>query len=157
MGVELRQALWRGRCARPILSRGVILGDHPGVGGAAIVDGIELADIQRNAKAASRLLKALANEHRLLILCQLVGRERSVGELVRAVGLSQSALSQHLARLRRDGMVRTRREAQTIWYSIASPEVTAVLGTLYDLYCAAPSPAEKSKPGAAATVAGGRA
>lgn len=120
------------------------------------MDGIELADIQRNAKAASRLLKALANEHRLLILCQLVGRERSVGELVRAVGLSQSALSQHLARLRRDGMVRTRREAQTIWYSIASPEVTAVLGTLYDLYCSAPSAAEKSKPVAAAAGAGAR-
>jgi DNA-binding transcriptional ArsR family regulator len=105
---------------------------------------MDLAKLQASAKSASTLLKALANEHRLLILCRLVDQERSVGELVRAVGLSQSALSQHLARLRRDGIVRTRREAQTIWYTIASPEAREVLATLYELYCAQPAPAERS-------------
>ena len=71
--------------------------------------------LQENAREASILLKAMSNEHRLLILCQLVPGEKSVGELVRLVGLSQSALSQHLARLRRDNLVRTRRDAQTIY------------------------------------------
>ena len=78
---------------------------------------MNLEKLQSNARQASILLKAMSNEHRLLILCQLVGGEKSVGELVRLVGLSQSALSQHLARLRRDNLVRTRREAQTIFYT----------------------------------------
>jgi DNA-binding transcriptional ArsR family regulator len=85
---------------------------------------------------ASQLLKSLANDRRLLIMCHLSESEKSVGELERLVDLSQSALSQHLARLRRDNLVRTRREAQTIFYSIASPEADAVLQTLYNLYCA---------------------
>lgn len=101
---------------------------------------MDVAKLQASAKRASALLKALGNEHRLMILCRLVDQERSVGELVRAVGLSQSALSQHLARLRRDGIVKTRREAQTIWYSIASAEATEILAALYELYCGA-SPA----------------
>jgi DNA-binding transcriptional ArsR family regulator len=101
---------------------------------------MDLAKLQASAKSASTLLKALANEHRLLILCRLVDQERSVGELVKAVGLSQSALSQHLARLRRDGIVRTRREAQTIFYTIASPEAREVLATLYELYCGERAP-----------------
>ncbi len=94
--------------------------------------------LQASAREASRLLKALANENRLLIMCQLVGGERSVGELVRLIGLSQSALSQHLAKLRHDSLVRTRRDAQTIYYSLASPEAEAVIATLYNLYCAIP-------------------
>ena len=69
-----------------------------------------------------------------MILCQLVNRERSVGELERIVGLSQSALSQHLARLRRDRLVQTRRSAQTIFYSLAGDEATMVLDTLYRIY-----------------------
>lgn len=99
---------------------------------------MDLAKLQASAKGASALLKAIGNEHRLMILCRMIDQERSVGELVRAVGLSQSALSQHLARLRRDGIVKTRREAQTIWYTIASPEATQVLRALYELYCGAP-------------------
>ena len=91
--------------------------------------------LQANAQKASTLLKAMSNEHRLLILCQLVTGEKSVGELVRLVGLSQSALSQHLARLRRDSLVRTRREAQTIYYSVASDEALTILDQLYRLYC----------------------
>ena len=91
--------------------------------------------LQDNAREASVLLKAMSNEHRLMILCQLVTGEKSVGELVRLVGLSQSALSQHLARLRRDNLVRTRRDAQTIYYSMASAEPMAVLRLLDQIFC----------------------
>ena len=96
---------------------------------------IDLELIQENAKRASTLLKAMSNQHRLLILCQLVPGEKCVGELEKIVGLSQSALSQHLARLRRDALVSTRREAQTIHYSLAGEEASAVIETLYGLYC----------------------
>jgi DNA-binding transcriptional ArsR family regulator len=102
---------------------------------------MNLEKLQASARKASTLLKAMSNEHRLLILCQLVNGEKSVGELVRLVGLSQSALSQHLARLRRDSLVRTRREAQTIYYSVASDKALAVLQQLYQLYCEAPAAA----------------
>jgi DNA-binding transcriptional ArsR family regulator len=88
-----------------------------------------------SARRASALLKAMGNPHRLMILCQLVRGEKSVGELERIVGLSQSALSQHLARLRRDGLVKTRRSAQTIFYSLFGNEAETVLATLYQLYC----------------------
>ncbi len=98
----------------------------------------ELLQLQDKARAASALLKAMSNEHRLLILCRLLGCERSVGELERVVGLSQSALSQHLARLRRDDLVKTRRVAQTIYYSLKGDAVASVLETLYALYCASP-------------------
>ncbi|MEO5375796.1 MAG: metalloregulator ArsR/SmtB family transcription factor [Alphaproteobacteria bacterium] len=96
---------------------------------------MELERLQHNARRASTLLKAMSNEHRLLILCQLLHEERSVGELERLIGLSQSALSQHLARLRRDNLVSTRRAAQTIYYSLSGNEASAVIETLYDLYC----------------------
>jgi len=92
--------------------------------------------LEDKAELASRLLKSLANERRLLILCHLIKGEKSVGELEKLVGLSQSALSQHLARLRKEDMVTTRRDAQTIFYSVASSEAKAVLATLYELYCA---------------------
>lgn len=87
------------------------------------------------AHEASELLKALGNAHRLMILCQLVDGEKPVGELVQRVGLSQSALSQHLARLRRDHLVRTRRCSQTIYYALAGGKASAVLETLHHLYC----------------------
>jgi DNA-binding transcriptional ArsR family regulator len=90
--------------------------------------------LQSNARHASRLLKAMSNHHRLLILCQLLDEECCVGELVRRVGLSQSALSQHLARLRRDHLVTTRRSAQTIYYNLASDEIRALIETLSRLY-----------------------
>ncbi len=80
-------------------------------------------------------MKTLGNEHRLSILCTLLDGERSVGDLVEKIGLSQSALSQHLARLRRDGLVRTRRSSQTIYYRVAGVEAPAVLATLHSLYC----------------------
>ena len=88
------------------------------------------------AVVAAELLKALANRHRLLIVCQLVGGERSVGELAEFLGIRDSTVSQHLALLRKDGIVTTRREGQTIFYAIGSPQARAVLETLYGIYCA---------------------
>ncbi|MFC6672352.1 ArsR/SmtB family transcription factor [Marinobacterium aestuariivivens] len=91
--------------------------------------------MKANAAQAARLMRALSNEHRLLILCYLQGRELSVGELNQSLDLSQSALSQHLAVLRNDGLVRTRRESQTIYYSLDGDRATRVIETLHDLYC----------------------
>jgi DNA-binding transcriptional ArsR family regulator len=109
------------------------------IAGAALPAGA-MAEMEKNARAASALLRAMSNERRLLILCQLAhGGEKSVGALGQVVGLSQSALSQHLARLRRDGLVRTRRSAQTVYYALASGAVAAIIDTLYTLYCATPS------------------
>ena len=96
---------------------------------------MELKDLIPRAAEAEAFLKALANRYRLMILCELHKGERSVTMLQAAVGLSQSALSQHLARLRSDALVTTRREAQTIYYSLASPSVSQVIGLLYALYC----------------------
>ena len=86
---------------------------------------------------ATQLLKALANEKRLMILCLLVDAERSVNELQMLLDLSQSALSQHLAVLRDDGLVSTRREAQSIFYSIAPGPALRMLRTLHAIYCGA--------------------
>jgi len=96
---------------------------------------MEIEAMQTQAGRAVGLLKALANEHRLLILCHLQERELSVGELNERLPLSQSALSQHLAILRRDGLVSTRKEAQTVFYALRSEEVRAVIGVLHGLYC----------------------
>jgi DNA-binding transcriptional ArsR family regulator len=96
----------------------------------------ELAALMRQAAAAARMLKLLGNEGRLLTLCFLAARrEMTVGELVSAVGLSQSALSQHLAKLRHDGLVAYRRESQTLHYRIADPRTARILDLLKDIYC----------------------
>lgn len=92
-------------------------------------------DFAAKAGDAARLLKALAHEARLMVLCQLVEGEHSAGELQHASGLSQSALSQHLARLREEGLVATRRDAQTIFYRLADPNAMRVLETLAAIYC----------------------
>lgn len=97
---------------------------------------MNVKDLEQNAQKASQLLKAMSNERRLLILCHLTQGERSVGELERLVGLSQSALSQHLARLRHDNLVTTRRAAQTIYYSLQGVEANRIMEVLHDLYCA---------------------
>ena len=89
--------------------------------------------LQEHAERASVLLKVLSNEKRLQIACVLFDGERAVGDLEKVVGLSQSALSQHLARLRRDNIVKTRREAQTIYYSLNDPAVEKVLDALCDI------------------------
>lgn len=88
------------------------------------------------ADQASELLKALSNRHRLLIICQLIDGERSVGELAEFLNLRDSTVSQHLALLRKDGLVAARRDAQTIYYSIASAPAREILKTLYQVYCA---------------------
>lgn len=88
------------------------------------------------AEGAARLLATLSNAKRLLALCHLLHAEQSVGQLAALVGLTPTALSHHLARMRDLGLVATRREGQTILYSLASAEVAAILETLYRLYCA---------------------
>ena len=97
---------------------------------------VGMAEFERKASQAAGLLKLLANENRLLILCRLVqAREASVSELTDAVGLSQSALSQHLAKMRDEGLVATRREAQTVYYRIANPDAARLLSLLKNIYC----------------------
>lgn len=95
----------------------------------------DMEKLQVNARRASALLKTMANPARLMVLCQIADGERSVGELEAAVGLSQSALSQHLAVLRAAHLVTTRRAGQTIFYTLASPEAVSVMGALYDVFC----------------------
>lgn len=90
--------------------------------------------IEHNVVDAASLLKALSNEKRLMIVCALTKGERSVGELEDLVGLSQSALSQHLAKLRKDQIVNTRRSAQTIYYSLADVATHRLLGCLQEIY-----------------------
>ena len=92
--------------------------------------------MRTHAGEAAQLLRALANDKRLMLLCLLVEGERSVSELNAKVELSQSALSQHLAVLRAEGLVQTRREAQTIYYALAPGPAAAVMHTLHDIYCA---------------------
>ena len=96
---------------------------------------INTDEMKSRASEASALLAALANEKRMLILCHLVNQERSVGELATALGVRQSTISQHLALLRRDGIVEQRRAAQSQFYSLVGDEARAILETLYSLYC----------------------
>ena len=116
----------------------------------------DITDFQASAGEAAKLLRALGNERRLMILCQLTDGERSVGELLPLVGLSQSALSQHLGVLREEGVVATRRDGQTIWYRIDDPAAMKVVATLAEIFC--PSPSETGAlPGGKATRSAGRA
>ncbi len=96
---------------------------------------MNLAVMQENARDASRVLKSMANERRLMILCHLSEGERSVGELESLLGISQSALSQHLARLRKDGLVMPRRSAQNIFYSLQGDEARSIIELLHNLIC----------------------
>jgi DNA-binding transcriptional ArsR family regulator len=96
----------------------------------------DLAALAPKAARAAELLGSMAHPKRLLVLCNLLRGELSVGELAERVELSQSALSQHLGKMRALALLKTRREGQTIYYSLAGAEVAAVLETLYKLYCA---------------------
>ncbi|MGS2720017.1 ArsR/SmtB family transcription factor [Paraglaciecola aestuariivivens] len=96
---------------------------------------MQLSDMQANAEQAAELLKAMANKHRLLILCTLNNKEMSVSELNAKINIPQSTLSQHLSVLRRDNLVKTRRDAQTIFYSLSSPEVKLIIATLNQAFC----------------------
>lgn len=94
-----------------------------------------MKDIQQSAKEATELLKAIAHESRLVILCLLSQKEMSAGELQQHSELSQSAFSQHLKVLRDKDLVKTRKEAQTVYYSIKNENILKVLNTLYEIYC----------------------
>jgi DNA-binding transcriptional ArsR family regulator len=95
----------------------------------------ELERMHSNAKRATDFLKALAHESRLMILCILAEGEKSVTELEHELGLRQPTVSQQLARLRADGMVTTRRNGKTVYYSLASAEARVVIGAIYDVFC----------------------
>lgn len=101
------------------------------------------SELQRSARRAAPLLKAMSNPARLVILCQLAEGECSVGKLEAQVGLSQSGISQHLAVLRREHVVATRRDKQTVYYSLASAEVMALMHTLHKVFC---KPARAARP-----------
>jgi DNA-binding transcriptional ArsR family regulator len=94
-----------------------------------------IEQVRENAPKASKMLKALAHPERLMILCHLLGGEQNVGVLMEQSQLSQSAFSQHLARLRKEGLVKTRKKAQVIYYSLDNPSSTAILDTLRQIYC----------------------
>ena len=110
------------------------------------------------ADQASELLRSLGNRHRLLILCRLTEGERSVGDLAAFLDLRDSTVSQHLSLLRRDGLVRARRDGQIIWYSIACASARRVLETLFEIFCKPNSmceqPAGRRKPNTAARPPG---
>ena len=97
---------------------------------------MDLETFEARAGEVAGMLKALGNGRRLMLLCKLVEHgEVTVSDLASDVGLSQSACSQHLARMRDEGLVAFRRDAQTLWYRIADPRTEHLLGTLYQLYC----------------------
>jgi DNA-binding transcriptional ArsR family regulator len=105
---------------------------------------IGIAELERKAAETAQLLKLLANENRLLILCRLAQvSEMSVSDLAEVLGLSQSALSQHLAKMREEGLLATRREAQTVFYRIADSNAARLLALLKSIYC--PEPANTNK------------
>ena len=96
----------------------------------------DLTKMKASADEAAALLRSLGNERRLLILCTLIGSEEaSAGELAEAVGLSPSAASQHLARMREEGLLESRREAQSILYRLADPNLERLIAVLKDIYC----------------------
>ena len=102
----------------------------------------ELTDLHDMASHACELLKAMANEWRLMILCHLAEGEKTVSELQALLGLSQSALSQHLAVLRREKIVKTRKHAQSVSYSLTGDEATKVMETLHEVFCGSAIPKE---------------
>ena len=121
----------------------------------SLIDPLALGAMQERAEEAAQLLKTLANAQRLRVLCLLVGREMTVGQINDELrDLSQSALSQHLARLRDEGMVSTRRESQTIWYRLVEGPAQGVIATLYGIYCA--SPEESGEAALASRTPGGK-
>lgn len=101
----------------------------------AVSETRQMKAMAKKAEEAAALMRSLSHSGRLKVLCELASGERSVGALIETSGLSQSALSQHLARLREEGVVATRREAQTIYYSVADAKVLKVVRLLYELYC----------------------
>jgi DNA-binding transcriptional ArsR family regulator len=105
------------------------------IGAPAAESFSQLAELHGMATQACELLKAMANEWRLMILCQLSEGEKTVSELQALLGLSQSALSQHLAILRREKIVKSRKHAQSVSYSLSGDEATRVMQTLHEVFC----------------------
>jgi DNA-binding transcriptional ArsR family regulator len=103
-----------------------------------------LDEMMQNARRASDVLKAMSHENRLLLLCLLSERERSVGELESILSMRQSAVSQQLARLRLDNLVVARRDGKTVLYSLANDDVRRMIGVIYDIFCGAGSKARKA-------------
>ncbi len=101
-------------------------------------DQTSLQDLLASAEEASAFLKAIANPHRLVVLCLLAENELNVSELEKSLNMRQPALSQQLARLREDGMVETRREGKSVYYRLASDEALALIRQLHRLFCAIP-------------------
>jgi DNA-binding transcriptional ArsR family regulator len=101
----------------------------------AAADAAEMSELHDMASHAVELLKAMANEWRLMVLCQLSEGEKTVSELQDILGLSQSALSQHLAVLRREKIVKARKQAQSVIYSLSGDEATRVMNTLHEVFC----------------------
>lgn len=99
------------------------------------IDSSDLTKFEQSAGRAAVFLRLLGNEKRLMVLCQLIDGELSVGELQNRIGLSQSALSQHLALLREEGVLATRRSGQTIHYSIVDPAALKLIDTLAEIFC----------------------
>ncbi|MCG8494072.1 MAG: metalloregulator ArsR/SmtB family transcription factor [Sneathiellales bacterium] len=97
---------------------------------------MNIEKMKSSASRASILMKALSNETRLMLLCQMNDQEKSVNDLATTLEMRASSISQQLALLRKDGLVRTRREGQTIYYSLEGDEAKNIIQTLYDLYCA---------------------
>ncbi len=96
----------------------------------------DLEQMSEAADKASALMRTLGHKGRLMVLCQLASSEKSVGELSDSLGIPQSPLSQHLARMRKEGLVKTRRETQTIFYSLKADDAGKIIECLYGLYCA---------------------
>lgn len=103
---------------------------------SAAVKQIDIEEMRVAAESAVRMLKSLSNDHRLMILCLLSEGEMSVGQISQYIDLDQSPLSQHLARLRSEGLVKTRKVSQTVYYSLDSTEAKTIIETLYKIYCA---------------------
>lgn len=108
---------------------------------AALPPPAELAMLEASATAAARLMKLMSSERRLMLLCRLGEGECAVGELARHAGLSQTAASQHLGKLRAEGVVDTRREGQTIYYRLTDPAAARIIDTLCEIYRPEPPPA----------------
>ena len=117
---------------------------------------INVKQMETAADGASELLKALANRHRLMLVCQLIEGERAVGELVEALGIRDSTVSQHLALLRKEGIVGTRREGQTIYYSIGSAAARSIVEALYRYFCSPAPSRDEAEPAGRAKSASRR-
>ncbi len=111
----------------------VLASGVPAVSGRSVMT-IEITNVESNLDTITKLLRSISNKKRMVVICALAGGEKSVGELEKIVKLSQSALSQHLAKLRRDEVVKTRRSAQTIYYSIKCTKAGYLLESLNEIY-----------------------